>query len=163
MPITIALGNRVDFADTSSRLVESWFWAFGDGTTSILQNPSHTYAATGTYTVVLEATGPGGTARIEDTVTVTESTSVAYTAPSPPYGESRGADPMVMLRLSNDAGKTWICELQRPAGKQGEYWRRVRWNRLGMARRRVFEVVVTDPVPWKLTGAYVEMASEQVA
>lgn len=32
---------------------DEWHWDFGDGNTSTLQNPSHTYAATGTYNVVL--------------------------------------------------------------------------------------------------------------
>ncbi len=31
----------------------SWHWNFGDGTTSSLQNPTHTYSADGTYTVCL--------------------------------------------------------------------------------------------------------------
>ena len=75
--------------------------------------------------------------------------------------ESNPADvqsdnPQVILRISNDGGKTWISEQYRPAGKAGEYFRRVRWNRLGAARRRVFEVVVTDPIPWRLTGCYLE-------
>jgi gliding motility-associated-like protein len=38
----------------------SWLWNFGDGTTSALQNPSHTYNATGNYTVTLIATGANG-------------------------------------------------------------------------------------------------------
>lgn len=63
-------------------------------------------------------------------------------------------DPQVLLRVSNDAGKTWITEQQRSAGKLGEYYKRVRWNRLGAARRRVFEVVVTDPIPWRITNCY---------
>ncbi len=33
---------------------------FGDGTNSTEQNPSHLYAAAGTYTVKLKVTGPGG-------------------------------------------------------------------------------------------------------
>src|SRR5262249_53488541 len=33
---------------------------FGDGTTSTVENPSHTYAAAGDYTVSLTALGPGG-------------------------------------------------------------------------------------------------------
>lgn len=65
-------------------------------------------------------------------------------------------DPQMMLRLSNDGGKTWGSELWRSAGKTGEYSQRVRWNRLGQARRRVFEVVATDPIPWRVTGAYLE-------
>ena len=42
----------VNFTDTSSGAT-SWSWDFGDGTTSTLQNPSHTYAATGNYNVAL--------------------------------------------------------------------------------------------------------------
>ena len=32
---------------------DSWNWNFGDGTTSTIQNPSHTYATAGTFTVTL--------------------------------------------------------------------------------------------------------------
>lgn len=69
----------------------------------------------------------------------------------------QGENPQVMLRYSNDGGQTWQPEIMRSAGKTGEYGTRVRWNRLGMARKRVFEVSVTDPIPWRLTGASVEM------
>jgi hypothetical protein len=68
----------------------------------------------------------------------------------------QGSDPQVMLRLSNDGGKTWGSEMMRPTGLTGEYTKRIRWNRIGCARRRVFEVSVSDPVPWRITAAYVE-------
>ena len=70
----------------------------------------------------------------------------------------QGENPHVMMRQSRDGGKTWGTEQMRPAGKIGEYFRRVRWNRCGSARRMVFEVSVTDPIPWKLTGAYLSLA-----
>ena len=38
----------------------SWLWTFGDGAASVLQNPSHTYATAGIYTVCLTATGFDG-------------------------------------------------------------------------------------------------------
>jgi hypothetical protein len=63
-----------------------------------------------------------------------------------------------MLRLSNDGGRTWISEEMRGSGKVGEYGTRVRWNRLGCARRRVFEVTCSDDVPWRLTGCNLETA-----
>jgi PKD repeat protein len=37
--------------------ITSWFWDFGDGNTSTLQNPAHVYAASGNYTVCLLITG----------------------------------------------------------------------------------------------------------
>ncbi len=72
----------------------------------------------------------------------------------------QGEDPQVMLRTSNDGGKTWGSEVWRGAGKLGEYEKRVRWLRLGSGRRRVFEVAVTDPIPWRLTGAYLSHSLE---
>ncbi len=38
----------------------TWLWNFGDGFNSTLENPMHTYAAGGTYTVTLTATNPAG-------------------------------------------------------------------------------------------------------
>ena len=49
----------VDFSDLSRDLdgeVVAWSWNFGDGSTSAEQNPSHTYAEAGTYTVSLTVT-----------------------------------------------------------------------------------------------------------
>ena len=43
------------FRDTSIG-ANSWAWDFGDGTTSTLQHPVHTYPATGNYTVKLSVT-----------------------------------------------------------------------------------------------------------
>lgn len=50
-----ANGLTADFTDQSTGTVDSWFWDLGDGTTSTLQNVSHTYAAAGVYTVCLIA------------------------------------------------------------------------------------------------------------
>ena len=46
-----SLGN-VDFTDITMNPV-GWFWDFGDGNASTQQNPSHTYASSGTYNVCL--------------------------------------------------------------------------------------------------------------
>ncbi len=50
----------VQFTDLSVGSVTSWSWDFGDGTTSTLENPSHTYSTRGLYTVQLTATSAGG-------------------------------------------------------------------------------------------------------
>jgi hypothetical protein len=54
--------------------------------------------------------------------------------------------PQAMLRWSNDGGSTWSREYWVTIGQQGKYKNRAIWRRLGMARDRVFEVSVTDPV-----------------
>jgi hypothetical protein len=53
-------GHTMQFVDTSSGSPTSWSWDFGDGSTSTAQNPSHTYAAAGPYSVKLTATNSGG-------------------------------------------------------------------------------------------------------
>lgn len=50
----------VAFTDCSTGKPASWLWDFGDGETSTLQNPEHTYRAAGTYNVTLIATNAGG-------------------------------------------------------------------------------------------------------
>jgi len=50
----------VGFTDMSTGSPTSWSWTFGDGGTSTAQNPSHTYNATGQYTVALTATNQYG-------------------------------------------------------------------------------------------------------
>lgn len=157
MPISGPVSLYVVFTDTSSTAATAWLWSFGDGSVSTSQNPTHTYTTAGTYTVVLRITTSRGYAYASDTVTVASSGAVgAYTAPTWTDSGSPGSNPEIMLRLSNDGGRTWITEQIRTIGKLGEYWHRVRWNRLGCARRRVFEVSVSDPIPWRLVGAYVE-------
>ena len=49
----------VQFTDLSPS-ANTWLWDFGDGGTSNLQNPSHTYTTPGSYNVSLTITLPGG-------------------------------------------------------------------------------------------------------
>jgi hypothetical protein len=58
----------------------------------------------------------------------------------------QGSDPQVMLRFSDDGGRTWSNEHWRSMGIMGDYRTRVAWNRLGAARDRVYEVSISDPV-----------------
>ncbi len=51
----------VQFTDQSTvPAPTAWLWEFGDGATSTQQNPAHTYAEDGVYTVRLTVTGSGG-------------------------------------------------------------------------------------------------------
>ena len=68
------------FTSTSSDpdgTIASYAWTFGDGGAATAQNPSHTYAAGGTFTVTLTVTdNQGATGNVSHPVTVT--------APPPP-------------------------------------------------------------------------------
>ena len=73
----------VSFTDQSTSSV-SLLWQFGDGTTSTLANPSHTYFNDGTYNVTLTATFPGGcTDSVVYPALITASTPIAdFMAPA---------------------------------------------------------------------------------
>lgn len=65
--VTACEGQEISFTDESSsdliyntEEVVSWDWDFDDGTTSSDQNPVHTFAAVGTYTVSLTITDISG-------------------------------------------------------------------------------------------------------
>ena len=63
---TVSCSGTVQFTDESINVPTFWYWEFGDGNTSNLQNPSHTYAADGVYTVLLYvANGNGGDTLID--------------------------------------------------------------------------------------------------
>lgn len=68
----------------------------------------------------------------------------------------QGVDPQVTLRTSTDL-KTWSNGQAATAGAQGAYATEVYWTRLASAPRVwVPEVVVTDPILWRLVGAQIE-------
>ncbi|MGD8867481.1 MAG: PKD domain-containing protein, partial [Gemmatimonadales bacterium] len=72
----LATDLSVLFTDGSSDpdgTVTSWDWSFGDGGSSTEQNPTHTYAAAGDYTVTLTVTDDQGAAdTFSDVATTSE-------------------------------------------------------------------------------------------
>ena len=58
--ITNTCFGIIHFTDSSTNLAQSWRWNFGDGDTSILENPTHTYSSVGTYNVTLIVTNTLG-------------------------------------------------------------------------------------------------------
>jgi len=51
-PLTVSFTDQT----VSSDPIDSWFWNFGDGTTSFVQNPVHVYQNAGTYAATLTVT-----------------------------------------------------------------------------------------------------------
>jgi PKD repeat protein/ligand-binding sensor domain-containing protein len=87
-PVSGTVPLIVTFNDESSGEVITRTWNFGDGTISNLQSltsTTHTYNATGIYTVSLTVAGPGGS----DTLTKTN--AITVTAPPPPVAGFVGA------------------------------------------------------------------------
>jgi len=57
---TVCTVTTVTFTDASTNTPTNWSWDFGDGNTSILQNPTHIFNITGSYTVNLTANNTYG-------------------------------------------------------------------------------------------------------
>lgn len=66
--VTHLQGTTFAFTDQSTGgNIVSWAWTFGDGGTSTMQNPSHTYASSGVYLVCLTITSVDSNATCTDT------------------------------------------------------------------------------------------------
>ncbi|QNH63640.1 GEVED domain-containing protein [Hymenobacter sediminicola] len=86
-----ACQNPVQFTDQSQNAPTSWFWEFGDGATSTLQNPSHQYTAGGAFSVTLTTTNAFGNNSI------TKTNSVVLMQPCVRYCEATGTTPNIWL------------------------------------------------------------------
>jgi len=78
----------VSFSDQSTGTIDEWYWYFGDGSTSVDQNPTHTYIDPGTYTVSLTVTGLG----VSDTETKTDFINVSQPPPCQPSQGTIGTE-----------------------------------------------------------------------
>ncbi|MEI6574685.1 MAG: T9SS-dependent M36 family metallopeptidase [Bacteroidota bacterium] len=78
-----------NFIDLTSGAPQSWHWDFGDGNISIQQNPLHTYAQSGVYTIQLTVTQGNCTETVTKTMSVylgineLNNTSLVTLAPIP--------------------------------------------------------------------------------
>jgi len=70
-------------------------------------------------------------------------------------GEGSGAVPLY-LRWSDTKGASWGNYIEESFGLEGDYLKSVQFQRLGMARDRVFELSWSAPVKTALNGAFVQ-------
>lgn len=71
----------------------------------------------------------------------------------------QGSNPLLMLRYSDDGGRTWGNEVDLSVGELGNTHALVWFWQLGVARNRVYELTCTDPIPWRITEAYLDARS----
>jgi PKD repeat protein len=63
-PLTVQFTNR------STGNITAYNWDFGDGNTSTLISPTHTFTTVGSYNVILQVTGQGGVSTVVRQITV---------------------------------------------------------------------------------------------
>lgn len=110
-PRQASVGETIQFTDGSNDTngdVISWNWTFGDGNTSAMQDPSHRYSDSGTYTVTLTVTDDDGAAD-----TYTADMVIAGTKPMAAFSavplQPKSGEPVSFTDLSTDDGSivTW--------------------------------------------------------
>jgi len=96
-PLTVA------FRDTTPQKTSGWSWSFGDGTTSTEQNPVHTYARPGTYTVTFKASDAAGVVSYQKPDFIKVESNLTFRGITPGYG-IRGTTVPVMISGGNMSG-----------------------------------------------------------
>ena len=76
---TVVTGETITFTNTSKD-GNDYEWNFGDGVTSVLANPTHSYENSGTYTVELTAYSKNGkkSNKASATITVNKANEIVY-------------------------------------------------------------------------------------
>jgi len=95
---TTSCTGIVNFIDLTTNGPVSWFWNFGDGTYSTLQQPSHTYLANGTYSVTLRTGNSFGLDSL------TKSNYITINKPSDPFVVSASRCDSGSVTLSASGG-----------------------------------------------------------
>jgi hypothetical protein len=81
----------------------------------------------------------------------------AFTPPTAAFLEQpRRRDPEILLSWSDDAGHTWVPDVQGGVGKTGDFTRRVVFRRLGRSFRRTFRLRITDPIKVAILAATID-------
>lgn len=81
---TVCVNAIANFYGSGSTNIVTWAWTFGDGGTSVLQNPQHSYGSPGSYTVTLTATDDNGCdSTATHTMTVNPPPSADFSTSSP--------------------------------------------------------------------------------
>jgi len=104
---------QVSFKNLSSGYAIRFFWDFGDGTTSVEDEPKHTYTADGTYTVVLNMINQlGGTGVVtkKDYITIGEAEAATFFYVEQSTGNTSTTFQFVDQSLGPVKSRYWIWD-----------------------------------------------------
>lgn len=105
---TFVTGLTAAVTNTSVGAGLSYAWAFGDGTTSVAQTPTHTYATDGTYTIALTTTDAiGATATVSHSVVVSSTFTVPTSLTATSWVNNGGAA-SALAAIQDSTDSTYI-------------------------------------------------------
>lgn len=67
-------------------------------------------------------------------------------------------NPQIGMRYSNDSGQTWSSWLFESLGRIGQTLHRVKWDKLGSGRNRVFEIQCSEDLDLTIQAGYCEIS-----
>ena len=94
----------VEFYDTSTNNPLAWYWDFGDGGVSSLQNPTHIYQAGGSYTARLVVTNSDGQGQA--TVLIAVATAILKGTVSGKVTDSKTGSPLSVVAVTLGTSQT---------------------------------------------------------
>lgn len=111
---------KVQFTDISaanSGTIVEWFWDFGDGNTSTLQSPSHTYLVAGSFGVTLKVKNSAGCTKIlnkQNFINISGGTKSNFS-----IGTTTGCGVPALVGFTNNSFGTGILSYQWSFGDGG--------------------------------------------
>ena len=98
--------GSISFTDASLNQPSNWFWDFGDGTTSTLQHPTHTYLQQGTYDVSLFVSNALG----QDSIFQTSVVSISFLPPPITYNDTSYINPAIFSLSTPSTDVQWYSD-----------------------------------------------------
>lgn len=102
---TIKVGDSVIFANCSQK-AETYLWDFGDGNTSILENPTHHFSDAGSFTIQLTASNALGNSQKTSSISV-ETAGVLLSEGFENYPDFSITDFGNWTLIDNDGAPSW--------------------------------------------------------
>ena len=111
--------GEVSFQDDSYGQPSGWLWSFGDGSTSTLQNPIHSYTSEGTYDVSLFVSNALG----QDSILLTSVVVVDFADPPITFGDTSYINPSTFTLTSTSSSVNWYTDTvgSQPVGSGPSY------------------------------------------
>ena len=111
--------GNVSFQDDSYGQPSGWLWDFGDGSTSSLQNPIHSYISEGTYDVSLFVSNALG----QDSIFLTSVVVVDFANPPITFNDTSYVNPSTFTLTSLSSSVNWYADTvgSQPVGTGSSY------------------------------------------